>query len=118
MLRQRQPRKHDNGHLDFIRSLPCLICGNNIETEACHIKMADLSIGKIATGIAHKPDDKYTVPMCGNCHRGQHSKSERAFWIESRIDPIKTALALFSISGDYEAGIQIVTAATNYRNLT
>lgn len=107
---QRKPRIHDEQHLAFIRGLPCLVCQNNIETEAAHIRYADPSIAKPVTGIGHKPHDKFTVPMCGKCHRNQHSRSERAFWDEVGIDPVKIALALFSVSGDYESGVQIVEA--------
>ncbi len=107
-LRQRQPRIHDEQHLAFIRGLPCLVCRNNIETEACHIRYADQSIAKPMTGIAQKPHDKFTVPMCGKCHREQHSKSERAFWAGVGLDPVKLALALYSVSDDYEAGTHII----------
>ena len=108
---QRKPRIHDDKHLAFIRGLPCLVCKNNIETEACHIRMRDPSIAKPMTGIGNKPHDKYTVPLCGKCHREQHSGSEHRFWVQRGIDPVKTALALYSVSPDYEAGMQIIDAS-------
>ena len=107
-MRQRRARQKDGKHLDFVRSLPCLICGNNIETEAAHVRMADLSVAKPMTGIAIKPDDKYVVPLCGHHHRSQHMMDERAWW--GSRDPVKIALALYAVSGDHAAGEQIVMA--------
>jgi hypothetical protein len=108
---QRQPRAKDETHLRFIRSLPCLICGNPIETEAAHIRMADRSVAKDITGIAVKCDDRFTVPLCGAHHREQHDKgNETLWWFDRGIDPIKAALALYSVSGDYERGLRIVQA--------
>ena len=106
MLRQRQPRVHSAGHLAFIRSLPCCICSNNIETEACHIRHSGPD--KPHAGIAQKPDDRWTVPMCGAHHRKQHSMNERAFWVSQGIDPLKLAVRLWGVSGDYEAGCSIL----------
>ena len=51
-MSQRQPRQHDEKHLAFIRTLPCVVCGNDIETEAAHIRMMDPTVAKPMTGIA------------------------------------------------------------------
>lgn len=110
-MRQRRPRKHDEAHLDFVRALPCLICGNNIETQAAHVKYSDARADKREVGKSEKPDDAFTVPLCGGCHRQQHDGPERGFWILAGIDPIFVALALYRISGDHEAGEQIVRNA-------
>lgn len=107
-MTQRRPREHDDKHLDYIRGLPCVICGDNTSVEAAHIRMMDPSIGKPMTGIATKPDDKFVVPLCGKHHREQHSGSENKFWKERGIDPVKKALALYSVSGDHEAGETII----------
>lgn len=108
---QRRPRDRSETHLAFIRTLPCIVCGNNIETEAAHIRMADRSVAKPMTGIATKCDDRFTVPLCGKHHRHQHEVgNEHKFWLAVAIDPIKSALALYSVSGDYERGVQVVYA--------
>lgn len=107
-LRQRQPRVHTETHLDFIRGLPCIICGNPIETEAAHIRFHDLRAAKEPTGIGRKPDDRWTLPLCGQDHRRQHSMNEREFWRTEGIDPIFCALALWAVSGDHYAGTIIV----------
>lgn len=92
-LRQRQPRERDNKHLDFIRSLPCCICGG-IDTEAAHIRTASLAHGKKHTGMAEKPSDKWTLPLCNKHHREQHETNELAFWKGYGIDPFMLAITL------------------------
>jgi hypothetical protein len=93
MLRQRQPRERDEKHLDFIRSLPCCICGA-IDTEAAHIRTASLENGKLHTGMSEKPSDKWAVPLCNEHHREQHSMNEMSFWKSYGIDPFMLALSL------------------------
>lgn len=109
-MRQRQPRQHNAKHLDFIRGLPCVICGDDTSTEAAHVRMMDPSVAKPMTGLGIKSDDKFTVPLCGECHREQHDMNEAAFWQAKEIDPVKKALALYAVSGDHEAGEQIARA--------
>jgi hypothetical protein len=92
-LRQRQPREKDNKHLDYIRSLPCCICGG-IDTEAAHIRTASLEHGKQHTGMAEKPSDKWTVPLCNRHHREQHSMNEMDFWKCHGINPFILAMTL------------------------
>jgi hypothetical protein len=99
-------RKPD--HLAFIRTLPCLICGNDIETEACHIKMADARILKPLAGSQKRAPDWFTVPMCSKHHREQHKGSERQFWLMEGIDVILMALALYAESGNYENCTRII----------
>lgn len=109
-MRQRQPRDRNDPHLKFIRTLPCLVCGNNIETQTAHVRMADRSVAKPMTGIAVKCDDRFVVPLCNREHGEQHDfGNEHEWWTRKGIDPIKAALALFSVSGDYERGTEIVS---------
>ena len=106
-------------HLAYVRQLPCIICNNNIETEACHIRFADPSVGKPITGIGIKPDDWWVVPMCGAHHHEQHHiGNEKFFWKLWSIDPIRTAMALYLASGNVEKGEQIVRASAQpvFRN--
>lgn len=93
-------------HLDFVRSLPCIVCGDNTSTEAAHIRMGDRSVGKRPAGMGEKPSDLWTLPLCGRCHREQHEVGEYVFWIGR--DPHKTALALWAATGDHELGSLIV----------
>ena len=63
-------------------------------------------------GVGAKPDDKYTLPMCGRHHREQHvAGDEREFWKNLGIDPIKITLVLYAVSGDHERGCEIVANA-------
>ena len=105
----RTARRHDEKHLTFIRGLPCVRCGNNIEKKAAHLRRADARIAKPIPGIGVTPDDRFVLPLCGKHHDQQHRIGETAFW--DACDPELWALALYSISGDQEAGERIVQAA-------
>ena len=108
----KQPRQHDKKHLDFIRSLPCLICHDNTGTEATHIRMSDARHNKVNPGVGAKPDDKYTLPLCNLHHREQHAiGDERKFWDGIGLDPIPLALELYKVSGDHEKGCEIIQRA-------
>ena len=109
--KKKRPREHDKGHLDFIRSLPCVICGTR-GVHAAHIRMAAMQYGKRATGMQEKPSDKWTVPLCPVHHNdgpeAQHSGGEEAFWKRHGIDPFVIAMALYQSTGDEEAGEMII----------
>lgn len=109
-MRQRSPRQRNDDHLAFIRQLPCVVCGNNISSEATHIRFADLKVGKPYTGKGEKPDDIWTVPLCHGHHTLQHSGNERSFWSALNIDPIRIAMALAINTGMHETGEAIVLA--------
>ena len=109
-LRQRLPREHDEAHLQFVRGLPCMVCGNNIETQAAHIRFADLRFAKPYTGRQEKPHDRWAVPLCGQHHALQHGMNEREWWIQVGIDPVPVAMAIALNSGDQASGEQIVSA--------
>jgi hypothetical protein len=106
---QRQPRKESHDHLDFIRQLPCVVCGRPNETQAAHVRFASTQHGKHYTGAGRKPDDRWTVPLCGCCHltgpEAQHKSNEFAWWCLQGIDPLVIAALLYSHScaGDAEA---------------
>ncbi len=93
-LRQRQPRVKDNKHLEYIRSLPCCICGEDTTVEAAHIRTGSQEHEKPYTGKGEKPSDKWTVPLCGEHHRQQHSMKEMDFWRCHRINPFVLAMTL------------------------
>jgi HNH endonuclease len=110
-LRQRQPREYDGAHLAWIRTLPCVVCGDDTSTEAAHIRYSDARAAKRNVGKSEKPDDRWTLPLCGQHHRAQHETSEREFWKHLGVDPIFLALALSCVSGDHAAGVQIIEAS-------
>ena len=108
---QRRPRQHNEKHLEFIRACPCVMCLDNTSTEAAHLRMADERADKRMVGIGEKPDDCWTLPLCGACHRRQHEIDEKQFWDFGEKDPVFLCLALWRVSGDVEAGERIVRAA-------
>jgi hypothetical protein len=103
-------RVKSDKHLDFIRSLPCLLCGDPIHTQAAHLRFADARVGKPISGMQIKSDDWWCVPLCNTHHDKQHGRGERKFWEQFNIDPILVAMALYINSGDYEAGVLIISA--------
>ena len=112
---QKRPREHNQLHLRLIRSLPCLCCLDNISTEAAHIRYSDSRIAKVNAGVGQKPDDKFTVPLCGECHRKQHSGSERKFWAAQGMDPILIALALYAARDTEE--MELIVRAQHPANI-
>ena len=76
-MMQRHPLRKEVVHLQFVRGLPCVICGNDIETEAAHIRFACEPSGKRYVGKGEKPDDSWTVPLCG-LHHKEHNETEKA----------------------------------------
>jgi hypothetical protein len=107
---KRRPRIRDDRHLEFIRTLPCLLTGRT-PVEACHIRYGDLANGKPATGMGEKPDDEYVVPLHPDLHREQHSMSERVFWERQSVDPVKVSRLLYAVSGNFEEAAKVLRLA-------
>ncbi len=101
-------RQKSGKHLEFIRSLPCLVCLDDTSVEAAHVRYADRRAGKRETGMGEKSDDTWAVPLCGEHHREQHAGDERSFWKSYDIDPVLVALALTRASEDHQAASQII----------
>lgn len=113
---RKRPRVKADTHLDYIRSLPCLICGTTYDIHAAHVRASCIALGKHETGAARKPDDRWSLPLCSDHHvfgpDAQHARGEMQWWAEHGINPFITALALWGASGDYEAGLVIVMHAS------
>ena len=110
-MRKRQPRQKDGSHLDFIRDLPCIVCGAESTIDAAHIRAGDPRAAKRHTGMGERPDDIWTLPLCRKHHDMQHRGGELSFWKTWRIDPIATAAFLALRSGDREAALMIIENA-------
>jgi len=95
MLRQKDPRVRDEKHLNYVRSLPCCICGHT-DVDAAHIRTASLEHGKRGLGLQEKASDCWTVPLCRFHHSEQHSMRELGFWRRYNIDPFLLAISLRS----------------------
>lgn len=107
----KRPRQKIVAHLDFIRSLPCLITGVR-DVEAAHIRYGNTRWGKRSTGMGEKPDDQWVVPLSQKVHREQHDfGDEELWWREKGIDPVLIALALWRASGDEQAAESIISEA-------
>lgn len=108
-MRFKHPRVHDGAHLEFIRSLPCISCFNDIETQAAHLRSDNRMYGKTGTGMQQKPDDRWTLPLCGRCHDVQHKGNEKNFWANLGVNPHVLALSLHAASGDFELAQDVIS---------
>jgi hypothetical protein len=107
-MRLKNPRVKDETHLEFIRSLPCVSCGDNTATEAAHLRATNLAYGKPAPGMQAKPHDRWTLPLCGRCHREQHEGDEAMFWAFRGVNPWVLAMTLHGVSGDHEMACIVI----------
>lgn len=55
--------KRDNDRLEAIRKMICCACGADAPSQAAH---SNFGIHGKAKGM--KADDRYTLPMCHDCH--------------------------------------------------
>ena len=89
-----EPRRiRNSGHLAFVASRPCLICGRN-RAHAHHLKFAQ------PAALGRKVSDEFTVPLCSVHHRELHQNGdERAWWDARSIDALRVAGELWNESG-------------------
>jgi hypothetical protein len=110
---RRRPRIEDRNHLAFIRSLPCVVCGTRRNVEAAHVRLGSPLYGKRQAGMAEKPSDNFSLPLCPPHHDEQHAMNEADFWSALAVDPLKLALALFDATGDSERAEAIIHSHRN-----
>lgn len=97
-------------HRAWIATLPCVKCGRR-PCDAAHVRVGTDG------GTSLKPSDRYCLPLCRRdgsregCHAEQHRRGEQTFWSELGIDPVDTALRLWTVTGDDEAGLRAVERA-------
>lgn len=83
-------RIRDKGHLKFVASQSCLVCGRT-PSHAHHVKFAQ------PRAMARKVSDEWTVPLCYIHHRALHDRGdEKAWWRDQKIDPIDIANQLWA----------------------
>ena len=112
-MRLKHPRVYDEAHLDFIRSLPCVSCGDDTATEAAHLRAGSLLYGKKPAGMQEKPSDRWTLPLCSRCHRRQHQGNELEFWTNAGINPFVLSMTLHGVTGDHEAAMEVLRLTTH-----
>lgn len=99
-VRLRDPRVECPAFLAFVRRHACCACGAPAPSQAAHLRMGNLEIGKRPTGIAEKPSDRWATPLCQSCHLdapdAQHNIGEPAFWRRVGIDPFNLATNLYA----------------------
>lgn len=99
-----EPRVQDDGaYLTLIRQLPCLKCGMDPAGEAAHVRLNSGTFNK-RQAMARKPDPKWTVPLCRDCHQRDrdalHRTGELLFWRRLGINPFPVCERLFAARGD------------------
>jgi hypothetical protein len=98
------PRRYRNkAHLRYVAQQPCLLCGRK-PSDPHHLRFMQ------PRALGHKASDEFSVPLCRIHHRLVHRVgNERAWWQETRIDPIATARKLWERTLDAEGRKQAVT---------
>lgn len=67
-------------HRAWVRSHACCACGSTAGIECAHVRVGTDG----GTGL--KPSDWWTVSLCSECHRYQHTTSEQTLEREHGID--------------------------------
>lgn len=85
-------RLRDKGHLRFVASHPCLICGRQ-PSDPHHLRFAQ------PRAIGLKVSDEFTVPLCRTHHRQLHQTgNEVSWWQDFKISPLEVARGLWEES--------------------
>jgi hypothetical protein len=84
------PRRiRDRGHLKFVTTQPCLLCGRR-PSDAHHLRFAQ------PRAMGMKVSDEFTIPLCRLHHREAHnSGNEISFWSHMEIDVVAVAKELW-----------------------
>ena len=85
-------RLRDKGHLRFVASQPCLVCGRQ-PSDPHHLRFAQ------PRALGLKVSDEFTVPLCRDHHRQLHQAgNEIAWWHDLDINALKIAKGLWEAS--------------------
>jgi hypothetical protein len=85
-----EPRRvRDRGHVRYVSSQPCLVCGRN-PSDAHHLRFAQ------SPALGRKVSDEFVVPLCRGHHRAVHRHGDEvAWWEKIGIDPSVAARSLW-----------------------
>jgi len=113
-VKLKEASTHDPVYLAQVRQLPCLKCGMEPAGEAAHVRLTSAAFNKRG-GMAKKPADRWTVPLCGGCHREDrdalHRLGEYLFWAQLGINPLYVADRLYRARGDGVAMRAVILTA-------
>jgi hypothetical protein len=85
-------RLRDKGHLRFVASKACLVCGRQ-PSDPHHLRFAQ------PRALGMKVSDEFTVPLCRTHHRQLHQiGDEKIWWQEHKIKPMDIARELWNES--------------------
>jgi hypothetical protein len=86
-----EPRRYrDKGHLKFVASQACLICGRQ-PSDPHHLTFVQ------PRALGRKVSDEHVVPLCRTHHRDVHRCSNEAqWWATYQLDPLIVASALWT----------------------
>lgn len=101
--RNARVRVHDDKHLALIRKCMCICCGMDPCGVAAHVRMSSAAHGKPMPGMQAKPDDKWTLPLCNDCHVRQGDEGELTFWYGVGISAVHWCVEIFKVTGNLEA---------------
>lgn len=100
--RMRSERVHDEKHLALVRRCMCIGCRMDPAGSAAHVRMSSAAHSKPNTGT-RKPDDKWTLPLCHECHMYQHRAGELTFWHRVGLSALHWCVELYKVTGDLNA---------------
>lgn len=99
-MNQRRPRLHDEAYLAWLRTRRCIACNSAPPCDAAHIREGSERHDKPMTGMGRKPDDKWCLPLCHDCHAAQHRfGTELAWWKIIKLNPFKLAIDYYTQFG-------------------
>ncbi len=76
--------------LSLVRTLACGCCGAPAPSYAHHIREGQ--------GMAQRADDFLAVPLCHDCHQGQHGiHGDRQRWVQHKVDELTVLAATIRV---------------------
>ncbi len=84
--------KRSPAHRAWVRLHACCACGSYAGIECAHVRTGTDG------GVGAKPSDRWTVSLCGDCHRKQHQVGEAEFEKRFGINLKAIAEGLFRAS--------------------
>jgi hypothetical protein len=73
VIKKTKPAR-DKKYLNWVRTLPCAICGGG-PCQAAHQRL-------LSGGMGSKPSDYHAIPCCPACHMFEHNKGVLTLWNE------------------------------------